>query len=197
MLAKSLRRQQCLLAAPRRFASSEYHSLDHAVYEPAHPVSFKNNRLSVFDNRTTSEARYAPFALKETSFKHAMGFAGTMVWDHLHPMGFYTELAAAGWALSWAYQSWTLLGSSVRHVELHNDGKTVTLHPSLGSSFDAKIKDIKKLAHEKTLVETYEEAFLFPVEVNGKRYNLHGNGQESIKHGELFRAIVNGQAIKL
>ena len=151
----------------------------------------------MFDNRETSERRSAPFALKEIAFKNTMGFAGTMVWDNIFPMGFVTELVAAGWVANWAYQSWKVIGSTVRHVELHKDGKTVTFHPRLGSSFDAKIKDIKKLEHEKTLVETYEESYLFPIEVNGTRYHLHGNGQESIKHGELFRAVINGKSIKL
>ena len=46
-------------------------------------------------------------------------------------------------------------------------------------------------------METYEEAYLFPVKINGKQLYLHGQGQESVKHGELFRAIINGQSIKL
>ena len=73
----------------------------------------------------------------------------------------------------------------------------MTLHPRIGSAFTAQIKDVEKLKHEKSLVETFEESYLFPVSVGGKKYYLHGNGQESIKNGEVFRAIINGQAIKL
>jgi hypothetical protein len=54
-----------------------------------------------------------------------------------------------------------------------------------------------KLEHEKNLVQTFEEGYLFPIEVSGKKYLLNGYGQESIKHGEAFRAIVNGQSLKL
>jgi hypothetical protein len=48
------------------------------------------------------------------------------------------------------------------------------------------------------LVQTFEEGFLFPIEVGaGSRYYIYGQGQDAIKNGELFRAVVNGQAIKL
>ena len=89
------------------------------------------------------------------------------------------------------------MGSTVRKIELHNDGKTVTIHPTIASKFEAQIKDIKKLRHEKSLLTTYEEAYLFPIEIKGKTWSLHGNGHESVKHGEVFRAILNGQSIKL
>ena len=62
---------------------------------------------------------------------------------------------------------------------------------------DVKISQVQKLKHEKDLIQTFEEAYLFPVNIAGKKYYLHGNGQESIKHGEAFRAIINGQSIKL
>ena len=80
--------------------------------------------------------------MKEITFKNAMGFAGTMVWDHLHPMGLFTEIAAVGWCLNWAWSSWSLLGSTVQKLELHKDGKHVTLHPKIGASFTVKISAI-------------------------------------------------------
>ena len=175
--------QQRSLAIRRFSSSSSYHSLsDHATYIPERPVQFTSDKLAVFDSTTTKERRYAPFELKEITFKNAMGFAGTMVWDHLHPMGLFTEIAAVGWVLNWAWSSWKLLGSTVRLVELHKDGKHVTVHPKIGSAFTVKISSIQKLRHEKTLVETYEEAYLFPIEIAGKGiFHLHGNGQESIR----------------
>ena len=42
---------------------------------------------------------------------------------------------------------------------------------------------------------------MFPIEVTsgGKSelYYIYGAGQDAIKNGELFRAVINGQAIKL
>jgi hypothetical protein len=60
-----------------------------------------------------------------------------------------------------------------------------------------KIKDIVKKENEKELVQTFEEGFMFPIEVGSSKYYIHGSGQEAIKNGEVFRAIINGQAIKL
>ena len=90
-----------------------------------------------------------------------------------------------------------MMSATVRKIELHPDGKTVSFYPAISSKFDVAIKDIKKLKHEKDLLNTFEEAYLFPVEINGKKYFLHGNGHESVKNGEVFRAILNGQSIKL
>ncbi len=197
MLARSIRQQTIFNFAKRNF-SAGYHSLDDQIfYVPVRAVKFEGDRITVFDNRTTKETRYVPWAYKESAFKNVMGLGGTMVWSHMHPMGFIGDAVMAAWVLNWAYTSWGLVSSTVRHVELNKDGKTVMIHPLIGSSFSAKIKDIKKLEHEKTLVETFEDAFMFPIEINGVKWHLHGNGQESIRNGEIFRAIINGQSIKL
>ena len=90
-----------------------------------------------------------------------------------------------------------MMGTTLRKIELHQDGKTVTLYPAVRGKFDAQIKDIKKLKHEKELLNTFEESYLFPIEVKGQKWSLHGNGHESVKNGEVFRAILNGQSIKL
>ena len=121
-------------------SASGYHDLnDHVYYVPERPVTFAGDKLAVFDNNSTKERRYAPFETKEITFKNAMGFAGTMVWDHMHPMGLLTEVVAVGWVVNWAWSSWKLLSSTVRLVELHKDGKNVTVHPRIGSSFVVKI----------------------------------------------------------
>ena len=60
-----------------------------------------------------------------------------------------------------------MMSNTLRKIELHKDGKTVTLHPALKGKFDVQIKDIKKLQHEKELLNTYEEAYLFPIEIKG------------------------------
>ena len=121
-------------------SASGYHNLDdHVYYVPERPVTFTSDKFAVFDNNSTKERRYAPFEIKEITFKNVMGFAGTMVWDHMHPMGLLTEVVAVGWVVNWAWNSWKLLSSTVRLVELHKDGKNVTVHPRIGSSFVVKI----------------------------------------------------------
>ncbi len=176
MLARSTR-QQTIFTSIRRNFSAGYHSLDDQIfYVPVRPVKFEGDHMSVFDNRTTKETRYVPWAYKESAFKNVMGLGGTLVWSQMFPLGFITEAVMAAWVLNWAHTSWKLLSSTVRHVQLHKDGKTVMIHPLIGSSFSAKIKDIKKIEHEKILVETFEDAFMFPIEVNGVKWHLHGNG---------------------
>ncbi len=59
------------------------------------------------------------------------------------------------------------------------------------------VEDIMKEQDEKALVETFEEPFLFPVKAAGKVYYLYGPGQEAIRDGELFRAIINGRRVSL
>ena len=54
------------------------------------------------------------------------------------------------------------------------------------------IKDIKKNQHERALVETFEEGTMFPISVGQSTYYIRGQGQEAIKNGEVFRAILNG-----
>ena len=184
--------------AQRRMFSAEYQTINDALfYTPERPVSFRGDSITIFDNETVSEKRYTPWELKETTFKNVMGYCGTLVVDHMIPLGVITQVTQVLWALNWTYSCLSIMGSSVRKIDLHKDGKTVTLHPRIGTSFSVKISSIEKQEHEKILVETHEEAFLFPVKINGKLYRLHGNGQESIKQGELFRAVLNGQSIKL
>ena len=55
-----------------------------------------------------------------------------------------------------------------------------------------------KKSNEKELVQTFEEGFMFPIEVaNTQKYYIYGRSHEAVKNGEIFRAIINGQAIKL
>ena len=91
------------------------------------------------------------------------------------------------------------MSHAVTKIELLDDGKRVNLHFGRvgGSTQTVDISQIKKLAHERTLVETFEESSMFPIEVNNKTFYINGNGQEAVKNGEVFRAILNGQCIKL
>lgn len=196
MLQKSLLKAQ--QSGLRMFSSANYHNLqEHLFYTPVQSLVFKTDKLPIFDNTSITEKRFSPFELKEITFKNFMGMAGTLVIANMYPVGVLCDVACAGWCLNWAYSSYQYMSSSISKVELHKDGKSVTLTPKFGAAFTVKISAIEKQRHEKTLVETYEEAFLFPILVSGKLYHLHGNGQEAIKNGEIFRAVINGQSVKL
>lgn len=81
----------------------------------------------------------------------------------MYHTGIFGEIACAAFVLNWAYKSMHIMTSTVRKVELHKDGKTVTVTPRVGSAFDVKISEVQKLKHEKDLVQTFEEAYLFPL----------------------------------
>ena len=196
-----LQRNNMVNATQRMFSSAEYESLngENGVYTPNNRVAFKsdNSKFTVFDGANTNETRYMPWEVKEHAFKHGMGFMGTCVLNHLWCLGPWASVACMAFVGNWAFRTSQILFRSVNKVELHDCGKNITLHTNLGQSVQAKITDVKKERHEKTLVSTYEEAYLFPITVAGKPYFLHGCGHESIKHGEAFRAIINGQQLKL
>ena len=87
---------QRVMASRRMFssASSEYQTINDALfYTPEQPVSFRGESLTIFDNETVSEKRYAPWELKEATFKNVMGYAGTLAVDHMIPLGTITQVA--------------------------------------------------------------------------------------------------------
>ena len=158
-------------------SNDEYHSLDDQLFhEMQNPVAFQGDKAAIFDAESTKERRFVPFEVKELSFKCGMGIMGVWVWDYMYHFGICSELMAGAFVANWMYKSITILSASVRKIELHKDGKTVTVTPRIGSSWDVKISEVQKLKNEKELVATFEESYLFPVQISGKKHYLHGNG---------------------
>ena len=179
-------------------ADDSYHSLDDQVfYTPTNSVEFTGETYTVFDGDEVKERRFVPFELKELAFKYSLISGLFWTTNYMYMISPWLDLAASGAVLNCLYSMYSIMGVSVSRVALHRDGKQVTLTPRIGSPITVKIKDIRKLREERDLVQTYEESYLFPIEVSGKKMYLHGQGQESIKHGEVFRAVLNGQSIKL
>ena len=111
--------------------STEFKTLaGHATYQPSHPVKI-DDKLVVFDSTQTKERRFVPYEIKETSFKNLMGFCGFQVLGYVHPLifGVVTQFASAAFALNWAYMTYSYMAFTVRKIELHKDGRTVTVHP--------------------------------------------------------------------
>ena len=133
--------------------SDEYHSLDdQMLHELKNPVAFQGDKAAVFDSTDIQERRFVPFELKELTFKCSAGCMGVFVWDYMYHFGFYSEVFAAAFVMNWAYKSMTIMGSTVRKIELHKDGKTVTVSPRIGSPWAVKISEVRKLEHEKELI---------------------------------------------
>ena len=86
------------------------------------------------------------------------------------------------------------MSNAVTKIDLVGDGKSVqlTFGKFMNKTMTVPIKDIKKASHERSLVETFEEGTMFPITVGSNIYYVKGPGQEAIKNGEVFRAVING-----
>lgn len=201
--ATGLQRSQLLVGsstAARLYSSAAYQQFDDNIfYTPVRPVKFQSGKSQVFaQNTSPSTPRYVPYEIKETTIKNFLGVMGTVIFDYLiAPGSGYYTVGALAFGLNWFYRVYGYMGSAITHIDLHEDGKTVSVKFKTGGQTQFKVKDIIKKKHEKELVQTFEEGFLFPIEVQGKSYYIYGAGQEAVKNGEIFRAIINGQAIKL
>ena len=75
-------------------------------------------------------------------------------------------LGAMSFGLNWMYRVYGYMGYAITKIDLHEDGKTVTVAFKTGGTATLKIKDIMKKQHEKELVQTFVEGFMFPIEVH-------------------------------
>ena len=125
-------------ATQRLFSSAEYESLngENGVYTPVNRVAFQsdNSKFTVFDGANTKETRYMPWEVKEHAFKHGMGFMGTCVLNHLWCMGPWANVACMAFVGNLSYRLTQIVTRSVNRVELHDDGKTITMHTNLGKT---------------------------------------------------------------
>ena len=65
-----------------------------------------------------------------------MGFCGFVVLGHNHLfLSPLCSIAASAFVLNWMYMSFGYMLNTVRKIELHKDGKTVSVHPRIGSVF--------------------------------------------------------------
>ena len=187
----------------RAFATATnqgYTPIDHDKwYKPERQPQFSGKALTIFNSDDCKERRFVPWEIKEATFKNGLGVVGVYMLDVLFPLGPAFSLAQAFFCFNYAFTSWGLMSNAVTKVDLHDDGKRVnlTFGRTGGKTMTVNIKDIQKVKHERALVETYEESTMYPIKVGSQTYYLHGPGQEAIKNGELFRAVINGQSIKL
>jgi hypothetical protein len=144
----------------------EYQPLEHAItYTPIHKLEFSEGKAVVFHQESTpTEIRYAPWEIKETTLKNFLGVGGFVVIDYLFaPGNMVYSLGVLYFTFNWLYRMYAFLGNAITKIELNEDGKTVTCHFKTGGKTTIKIHEIMKRQHEKELVQTFEEGFLFPI----------------------------------
>ena len=157
-------------------------------------MSFSGKSLTVFNGEGLYKKAQFPWKVKEIGAKTVFYSGLVLIWDLIFPFGSLWSLAQGGIIANQSYNLYKLYGNAVTKIELLDDGRKVTLYfgKLRARAQTVKISDIRKLEHERTLVETYEEPCLFPLQVGKQTVYINGAGQESILHGELFRAIING-----
>jgi hypothetical protein len=194
--------------ALRRFSSAtaaggqQYESFDDNIfYTPVRKLTFNNGVSTIFNQPADNpnQLKYVPWEIKEATVKNFLGVIGFAILDYLfHPGALVYSIGAFSFGINWMHKVYHYLGHAITKIDLHEDGKTVTVQFKTGGTATLKIKDIMKKSNEKELVQTFEEGFMFPIEVaNTQKYYIYGRSHEAIKNGEIFRAIINGQAIKL
>ena len=161
-------------------------------------MAFSGKTLTVFNGADVKEQTFVAWPVKEATFKNGMGVVGTYMlslWLTLGPM---YPLGQAFFCVNYTYTVWNLMTKAVTKIDLLEDGQKVNLtFGKINKTLTVAIKDIQKVENERALVETFEEAMHFPIRVGKETFYIHGQGMEAVKNGELFRAIINGQSIKL
>ncbi len=102
------------------------------------------------------------------------------------------------------------MSNAITSIRLKEDGQKVVFEfKNLRNPLEVEIWRISKGKEETFLNECYTEPFLFPIDIDytdinseyslrsKKRFYIYGDSNKCIKDGEIFRAIINSQSIKL
>ena len=117
---------------------------DITYYTPVRKVDFSSGRSVIFhEDNVKGEFRYVPYEVKESTLKNFLGVFGMNVIDYFfHPGIFVYSIGCIGFAVNWIYRVYSYMGYAITKIELHNDGKTVTITFKTGGTETLKIKDI-------------------------------------------------------
>ena len=109
-------------------------------------INFQNGRSVIFNQDSTpGKLRYVPWEVKETTLKNFLGVIGFTIFDYLfHPGAALYSVGAFAFGLNWMYRVYQYMGHAITKIELHEDGKTVSVEFKTGGTATLKIKDIMK-----------------------------------------------------
>jgi hypothetical protein len=102
------------------------------------------------------------------------------------------------------------MANAITAIRLKEDGQTVIFEfKNFRKPLEVETWRIQKGKEENFLHECFSEPFLFPITIdyndiygkfsifNEKKFFIYGDSNVCIKHGEILRAILNSQNIKL
>ena len=114
---------------PLRSFSADYATINQEKwYTPQRDVSFSGSALTVFNGENCSERTFVPFQVKEACIKGAFLMGVIHMWNMVIPVGALYGFAQMGVVLSQSYTIFNLMTRAVTRIDLHSDGKQVTLH---------------------------------------------------------------------
>lgn len=176
--------------------------------------------------KTDEEGSYqrlqqVPYEIKEHALKGFM-YTFFLTWVGRFLSNFFTYTSLATNLTVWPYlplavfsfhylKSINYMYNSIVNIKLKEDGLSVIFEfkNGLKRPLEVEIWRIKKLREENFLNECYTDPFLFPIQVDftdltgqyslksQRNFYIYGDGHQCIKDGEILRAILNTQSIKL
>ena len=133
----------------------DYQSFDDSIfYTPLRKVQFVDGKSTIFHNdNKPGEQVFVPWEVKMTTFKNFLGVFGFEICDYLFATSnMFYSWGALAFALNWFYRVYSYMGYAITKIDLHEDGKTVTVTLKTGLTKTIPIKDIVKKQNEKELV---------------------------------------------
>ncbi len=178
---------------------------------------FQNGLFTVFENKSLDVK--VPYLIKEYSTK---GFLFTLflIWGG-RLFAAYTPAKVVSYSMMYSFIPagvftffygkivWTMM-NAVSTIRLKENGTHVILEfKNLLNPLEVEISRLRKVEPETIFNECYYEPNLYPIDIDyediyskysfrsKRRVYLYSDSHESIRNGEIFRAIINGQNIKL
>lgn len=83
--------------------------------------------------------------MKEATVKNILGVVGSIVIDYLfHPGSLFYSSAVTFFSVNWVYTLYSYMINAITKMDLHEDGKTVTLTFKSGNTKTVNINSIAK-----------------------------------------------------
>jgi len=98
-------------------------------YTPARKIDFTSGRATIFhEENRSNKLRYTPWEIKETTFKNMLGIFYFNMMDYFFQLNTLVySLGCASFCINWVYRIYYYMGNAINKIELHDDGKTVTV----------------------------------------------------------------------
>ena len=98
------------------------------LYTPVREVKFSKDTYTVFNAHDCEERYFVPWKVKESAITNTFLISTAYLADAWINLQQGYPAIVAFCCLNYTYTVWNLMGNAVTKMDLHNDGKRVTLH---------------------------------------------------------------------